>query len=188
MIMLNNHLKTFQRTLLALLMTTIAALPAMASESHADDWASPRSIVHALHETISAGPGEQRDWDRYRDLFLDGAMISMAIKSPRAPGIMAATTEELIEQTEANYGSTGFHEIPLIVDVAEFGALAVVTNSFEVKLRRDDAEPLMRGLNHFQLLNDGERWWIVSNISTVESGDWKLPAAFDPDRTSEGTR
>ncbi len=186
--MLDKHLQISLSILLALLVTGMAALPAVASEPHADDWASPRSIVHALHETISAGPEEQRDWDRYRDLFLDGAMVSMAIKSPRAPGIMAATTEELIEQTEASYGSTGFHEIPLIVEVAEFGAMALVTNSFEVKLRLEDPEPLMRGLNHFQLLNDGERWWIVSNVSTVEAGNWKLPDAFDPNQTSEGTR
>lgn len=181
-------LKTSRGILVALILTGIAAMPAMASEPHADDWASPRSVVHALHETISAGPGEQRDWDRFRDLFLDGAMISMAIKSPQASGIVAATTEELIEQTEANYAATGFHEIALIVDVTQFGAMALVTNSFEIKLRRDDAEPLMRGLNHLQLLNDGERWWIVSNVSTVESSDWKLPTAFDPNQTSEGAR
>ena len=75
-----------EMALLALVVTGIAAMPAVASEPHAEDWASPRSIVHALHETISARPGEQRDWDRYRDLFLDGAMVSMEIKSPREPG------------------------------------------------------------------------------------------------------
>lgn len=137
--MLNKHLKTSLSALGALILASTMVMPAVASASHADDWASPRSIVHALHETISAGPGEQRDWDRYRDLFLDGAMVSMAIKSPRAPGIMAATTEKLIEQTEASYRSTGFHEIPLIVEVAEFGAMAVVTNSFEIKLRLNAA-------------------------------------------------
>lgn len=169
----------------SVILAAAISIPAIASEPHADDWASPSSIVHALHETVSAGPGEKRDWDRYRELFLDGAMLSMAVKSARMPGIMAATPEELIDQTEAGYASTGFHEIPLVVEIAKFGAMAVVTNSFEVRLRLDDPEPLMRGLNHFQLLHDGERWWIVSNVSTVESADWKLPAPFDPDRTSE---
>jgi len=165
-----------------------AAAPIPAAEPHAGDWASPQSIVRAMHETVSADPGQARDWDRYRDLFVDGAMLSMAVKSARMPGIMAATPEGLIEQTEARYASTGFHEIPLVVEIAEFGAMALVTNSFEVRLRRDDPEPLMRGLNHFQLLHDGERWWIVSNVSTVESANWKLPAAFDPDRSGEGAR
>ena len=83
--MLNKHLKTSLGAFGGLILASFTVMPAVASESHADDWASPRSIVQALHKTISAGPGEQRDWDRYRDLFLDGAMVSMAIKSPRAP-------------------------------------------------------------------------------------------------------
>jgi len=183
--MFKKKIRTLRTTLPSLILAAAVSVPAAAAEPHADDWASPRSIVQALHETVSAGPGEKRDWDRYRDLFLDGAKLSMAVRSARMPGIMAATPEELIDQTEAGYASTGFHEIPLVVEVEEFGAMAVVTNSFEVRLRRDDPEPLMRGLNHFQLLHDGERWWIISNVSTVESADWKLPAAFDPDRASE---
>ena len=173
----------------SVMLTAAAAMPAAASEPHtedsASDWASPRSIVEALHETVSADPGKERAWDRYRDLFVDGAKLSMAARSPRMPGIMAATPEEMIERTEASYASTGFHEIPLVIEAARFGAMAVVTSSFEVRLRRDDTEPLMRGLNHFQLLHDGERWWIVSNVSTLETADWKLPAAFDPGPTAE---
>lgn len=178
--MFKKQVRILRTALPSVILAAAVSIPAVASEPHADDWASPRSIVQALHETVSAGPGEDRDWDRYRDLFLDGAKFSMAIRSARMPGIMAATPEELIDQTEASYASTGFHEIPLVVEIAEFGAMAVVTNSFEVRLRRDDPEPLLRGLNHFQLLHDGERWWIVSNVSTVESTDWKLPKAFDP--------
>lgn len=166
--------------LLTLLTVSAMAMPVAASESHSKDWVSPQAIVQALHDVVSADAGQQRDWDRFRELFLDGAMISMAVKSPHMPGLMVATPEELIQQTEANYAETGFHEIPLIYEVKEFGATALVTNSFEIRLRRDDEDPMIRGLSHFQLLHDGERWWIVSNISTVETSDWKLPPAFDP--------
>jgi len=169
-----------------LLLAAVAGTTAVnAAEDVHEDLQSPRAIVQALHELVSAEAGEQRDWDRFRDLFLDGAMLSVAIKSPRTPGIIAATPEELIAQTETNYATTGFHELPLIYQVEEYGAMALVTNSFEVKLRRNDAEPLMRGLNHFQLLHDGERWWIVSNISTVETDDWRLPPAFAPESHAE---
>ncbi len=170
---------------LLLLTVSVWLTPVIAAESAAKDWETPRGIVQALHELVSAEAGETRDWDRFRELFLEGAMVSMAVRSPRAPGIIVATPEELIQQTESNYASTGFHEIPLVYQVEEFGAMALVSNSFEVKLRRDDAAPLMRGLNHFQLLHDGERWWIVSNISTVETGDWKLPPAFVPESNAE---
>ncbi len=184
--MFNPASSTRRQFIAALIAATVLAMPAVASEPHSTDWASPESIVQALHEVVSADAGQSWDWDRFRALFIDGAMISMAVKSAHVPGLMVATPEELIQMTETSYASTGFHEIPLIIRTTEYGAMALVTNSFEIKLRRDDAEPLMRGLNHFQLLHDGERWWIVSNVSTIETDDWKLPATFDPSLADSG--
>jgi hypothetical protein len=143
-----------------------------------EDWASPEAIVHALYEVISADAGEARDWDRYRALFFDNTRFAVAMDSRIASGIMAMTSEEMVAQTEAAYGSTGFHEKALVTRVEQHGLMASVMSSFEVRLRRDDAEPLMRGLNHFQLLNDGERWWIISNVGVIESESSPLPAEF----------
>lgn len=158
-------------------LTGLMALPVSAAPK---DWETPRAIVQALYDVISADAGEQRDWDRYRDLFLDGAQLSMALDSKVASGIMAMSAEELVGQTESAYAATGFHELPLVTRVEQHGLMASVMSSFEIRLRRSDEAPLMRGLNHFQLLNDGERWWIVSNVSIVEKADAPLPAEFLP--------
>lgn len=171
------------RTLLATgmslgLMSTAHAGPA--------DWESPEAIVHALYETISADAGAKRDWDRYRALFLDGARMSVAMDSKIGSGIMGMDSEELIAQTESAYAATGFHEIPLVTKVEQHGLLASVMSSFEIRLRRSDKEPLMRGLNHFQLLNDGERWWIVSNVGTVDTPASPLPEAYLPKSAGGG--
>ncbi len=154
----------------------------LASTVHAgpEDWETPEAIVHALYETISADAGVKRDWDRYRALFLDGARLLVAMDSNIASGIMGMDSEELITQTESAYAATGFHEVPLVTKVEQHGLLASVMSSFEIRLRRSDKEPLMRGLNHFQLLNDGERWWIVSNAGTVETRTSPLPDAMLP--------
>jgi len=154
----------------------------LASTGHAssEDWKSPAAIVHALYETISADAGAKRDWDRYRALFIDGARLSLAMISSIGSGIMGMDSEELIAQTESTYAATGFHEIPLVTKVEQHGLLASVMSSFEIRLRSTDEEPLMRGLNHFQLLNDGERWWIVSKVGTVKTPASPLPEAFLP--------
>nr|AOH37408.1 hypothetical protein BGP89_04910 [Luteimonas sp. JM171] len=161
----------------------------MATTAHAgsEDWESPEAIVHALYDTISGDAGTQRDWDRYRDLFLDGARMSVAMDSSIGSGIMGMGSEELITQTETAYAATGFHELPLVTKVEQHGLLASVMSSFEIRLRTSDEEPLMRGLNHFQLLNDGERWWIVSNVGIVETPSSPLPEAFLP-RTRAGAK
>lgn len=169
----------FKRAVLRCLLATGLGLPLVATAGE-KDWQSPEAIVRALYEVISADAGAKRDWDRYRALFIDDARMSVSIKSKVAQGIVGMGTEELIAQTDSAYGSTGFHEIPLVTRVEKHGLLASVMSSFEVRLRRSDEKPLMRGLNHFQLLNDGERWWIVSNIGVVETEAAPLPAEFLP--------
>jgi hypothetical protein len=177
----------FKTTALRSLLAAGLALGLSATASAGPkDWESPEAIVDALYDVISADAGAQRDWDRYRDLFLDGARMSMAVDSKVASGIMGMAPEELITQTESAYAATGFHEIPLVTRVEQHGLLASVMSSFEVRLRRSDDQPLMRGLNHFQLLNDGERWWIVSNIGVIETPTSPLPSAFSqPAGTAE---
>jgi hypothetical protein len=169
--------QTFPRCNRMLAAGLVLMLPFSASAGP-EDWASPEAIVHALYEVISADAGEARDWDRYRALFFDNARFAVAMDSKIASGIMAVTSEEMVAQTEAAYGSTGFHEKALVTRVEQHGLMASVISSFEVRLRRDDAEPLMRGLNHFQLLNDGERWWIISSVGVIESESSPLPAEF----------
>lgn len=164
------------RCLLAAGLTSI--LPTTASAG-AEDWATPEVLVHALYETRSADAGEARDLERYRALFLDGARLSVAMDSRIGTGIMGLSSEELFAQTEGAYVASGLHQTALVTRVEQYGLLASVMSSYEMRLRRSDEQPLMRGINHFQLLNDGERWWIVSNIGTMESPDAPLPAAFE---------
>lgn len=168
--------QTFPRCTL-MLAAGLMLLP-LSATAGPEDWVSPEAIVHALYEVISADAGEARDWDRYRALFFDDTRFAVAMDSEIASGIMAMTSEEMVAQTEAAYGSTGFHEKALVTRVEQHGLMASVMSSFEVRLRRDDAKPLMRGLNHFQLLNDGERWWIISNVGVIESESSPLPAEF----------
>jgi hypothetical protein len=164
------------RCLLATGLTPFLTTPVSAGP---EDWQTPEALVHALYETISGDAGEQRDLERYRALFLDGARLSLAMDSKIGSGIMGLSSEELIVQTESAYAASGFHETALVTRVEQYGLLASVMSSFEVRLRSSDEQPLMRGLNHFQLLNDGERWWIVSNIGTIETLDEPLPPAFE---------
>lgn len=172
---------TFKRSAIRCLLLACLALGlAPAATAGEKDWESPEAIVHALYEVISADAGATRDWDRYRALFLDGARLSVAVDSDVASGIMGMAPEELIAQTESAYAATGFHEIPLVTRVEQHGLLASVMSSFEIRLRRSDEKPLMRGLNHFQLLNDGERWWIVSNVGVIETASAPLPKALQP--------
>lgn len=174
------NLKTTLNPGCVLLIAASALMLPCTASAGPEDWASPEAIVHALYDVISADAGEERDWDRYRDLFFEDARMLVAMDSAVASGILSQTSEELIEQTRTAYASTGFHELPLVTRVRQHGQMASVMSSFEIRLRRDE-KPLMRGINHFQLLNDGERWWIISNIGVIETADSPLPDEFLPE-------
>lgn len=143
--------------------------------SYEQDWQSPEAIIMALYKTISAGSGEERDWTRFRALFFQGAQFTMALPSTQAGGLITSDVEKMIEQTEAYYKDTGFYEIESDQHVIKYNQMANVYSSFEIKKSLTDDKPLMRGLNHFQLLFDGKRWWIVSNTSIVSNESVALP-------------
>ena len=43
---------------------------------------------------------------------------------------------------------------------------------------KDDAKPFARGINSFQLLNDGSRWWIVTIYWEAEDAGHQLPEKY----------
>lgn len=158
-----------------MLLWVAATWPATDRFSTPDRYSTPDQVIDALYAIISADAGESRDWDAFRDLFVASAQLVIAIDSDKASGLIASDVETLIAQTDAHYANSGFHEIELDRKTVVFGALASVYSSFEIKLRVSDANSLMRGLNHFQLLFDGDRWWVVANSGIIETSSWRLP-------------
>ena len=47
-----------------------------------------------------------------------------------------------------------------------------------VSRRTPEAEPFARGINSFQLMNDGTRWWVVSIMWDSERPDNPIPDRY----------
>ncbi len=142
------------------------------------DWQSPQAVIAALYDSISAEAGEQRDWQRFRALFFEGTRFTMALPPTETGGIVTTDVEKLIEQTEQLYKPIGFFEIETDQHIIKYNQMANIYSSFEIKKSLKDEQPLMRGLNHFQLLFDGKRWWVVSNTSILIDDTFKLAEQF----------
>jgi len=168
-----------KKVILALILCVILGQPVKAVDSESSvyeqDWQSPQAIVTALYAVVSAGPKEVRDWTRFRNLFFQGAQFTMAFESEQGGKIITSNVEQLIEQTELHYKDIGFYEIETDQHMIEYNHMANVYSSFEIKNTLTDVKPLMRGLNHFQLLCDGKRWWIISNTSILVDETFTLP-------------
>ena len=62
--------------------------------------------------------------------------------------------------------------------VEQFGNIAQVFSTYESRHNSGDAQPFQRGINSFQLVNDGKRWWIITILWQAETPDAPIPAEF----------
>lgn len=171
------------RTAAAIAIFTSLALagPSAAGAQEADpaDVASIDAIITAVYDVISGDAGERRDWDRWRTLFLAEATLS-----PTGPtqdgrwGRSILTPDTYVELAGANLERTGFVEAEVGRITEQFGNIAHVFSTYVSFRSRADTEPFQRGINSFQLLFDGTRWWVVSVFWQAESADHPIPTKY----------
>jgi hypothetical protein len=142
-----------------------------------DDVKSIDSILAALYDVIS-GPAGERDWNRFRSLFLPGATLTSAGKDREGNiHVRPRSVEDYVKNAGGYFAQHGFLESPIVSRVQTFGSIAHVFNSYESRGAAGEA-PFARGINSFQLAHDGKRWWIVSVLWDEERPDNPLPKEF----------
>ncbi|HKV25121.1 MAG TPA: hypothetical protein VJN93_11070 [Candidatus Acidoferrum sp.] len=132
-------------------------------------------ILRSLYDVISGPPGE-RDWNRFRSLFLPSAhLTSTSIAPDGSVRVHPVTVNEYASLAGSYFLNNGFFESPIVNRVQSFGNITQVFSSYESRHARADA-PFARGINSIQLLYDGKRWWIVSILWDEERPGNSLPA------------
>lgn len=184
-------MKVLSRSCAALLLA-FASLPTLAAEAapsgtsrqvqpsaRASDVESVDAIIAALYDVISGPPGQARDWNRMHSLFLpEGRMMVVSPQkdgsfkpvSMNVDGYIARSGKVLVEK--------GFFETEKARTTETFGQLVHVLSTYEARLGAPTNEPLMRGINSIQLVNDGKRWWIASLVWRSEDDKLKLPERY----------
>ena len=149
-------------------------------EADPKDVASLDAIMKAVYDVISGDAGKARDWDRMRTLFHKDARLIPSGKNPQT-GVIGArviTTEQYIQTSGPYLEKNGFHEREIGRHVDMYGNIAQVFSSYASFHKSDDKEPFMRGINSFQLLNDGKRWWVLTIYWQQETPDNLIPKQF----------
>jgi len=142
---------------------TVAAPPAKAVEPKAADVASMDSIIKAVYDVISGPAGQKRDWDRMRSLFTAKATLSAAVRTQKGDiRYIPMDVDGYISRSGPYLEQRGFFEREISRHADTFASISQVFSTYESRNKVDDKKPFERGINSFQLLNDGKRWWIVS--------------------------
>jgi hypothetical protein len=147
--------------------------------AHAADGASIDSILSATYDVISGPAGKKRDWDRFRALFAPGARLIPT--GPRKEGGVESRVvdvEGYIERSAKYLEGNGFYEREVARHTDSFGQIAQVFSTYESRHKADDATPFVRGINSFQLMNDGKRWWIVTIFWQGEGAGAEIPEKY----------
>jgi len=135
------------------------------------------AILAAVYDVIS-GPAGDRDWNRFRSLFVPQARFTALNKNP--DGSVAVTlisVDEFVQLAGELFKKEGFYEHAIVNRAQTYGNIAQVFSSYESRRARGE-KPFERGINSIQLLNDGKRWWVLSILWDVERPDNPLPAAM----------
>lgn len=141
-----------------------------------DDVKSMDAIMAAVYDVISGPAGQKRDWERFRSLFIPGARLIPVGKRPDATVYSARvlSPDDYVSRAQGAFDQQGFFEKEAARRVEQWGNIAQVFSTYESRHAPGD-QPFARGINSFQLLNDGQRWWIVTIYWQAESKDVSLP-------------
>jgi len=168
---------------LGLLPASAGAQRAEAPHTAADpaDVASADAIVAAVYDVISGPAGKARDWDRWRSLFLPEArLVAVGRAQDGTLRHRVMTPEDYVQGSGPMLEETGFFEREVHRIQEEFGPVVHLFSTYESRRSLEDPEPFARGINSFQLMYDGSRWWVLTIFWTSERPDLPIPARYLP--------
>jgi hypothetical protein len=158
-------------------MLSAADLAAKVPPPKSSDVSSSEAIIKAAYDAIS-GPAGNRDWNRFRSLFLPQARFTEVGKGPDGKVIVLTWgVDEFVREGTNVFAAEPFYENGIVNRPEGYGNMLTVLSSYESHHAVGD-KPFQRGVNSFQLLNDGTRWWIISIFWDSERADNPLPAKF----------
>ena len=82
--------------------------------------------------------------------------------------------EDFIRDAKEVFSKEAFYENAIVNQPESYGNMTQVLSSYESR-HSPGQNPFERGVNSFQVLNDGKRWWVVSIFWDSERPDNPLP-------------
>ena len=183
-----------KRSWMVVWVTVLLLLPAMGQEqskpeagktpqpsaaaANPQDVESIDAIVKAIYECISGPAGQKRDWQRFRSLYWPGArLIPTGRRLTGEVGTHVLSVDEYVARTEPYFEKNGFYESEVARQVNQYGHIAQVFSTYASR-KAPGEEPFARGINGIDLVNDGQRWWVLTVFWENESAENPIPERY----------
>jgi hypothetical protein len=152
-------------------------LAAKVPAPNAADVNSLDAILREIYKVIS-GPAGDRDWQRFRSLFLPQARFTQVGKQPDGSTfVISWSVDEFVRDAGIIFAKEPFYENAIVNHSESFGNMTQVFSSYESR-HAPSEKPFERGINSIQLLNDGTRWWVIAISWDSERAGNPLPKNF----------
>lgn len=159
---------------------SIAGHPNWPKANH-EDVKSVDAIVAATYDVISGPKGKERDWNRFRSLFVPDGRLTPTVALPDGHAdVRPMTVDQYVERVSAGFRTNGFFERGIAQKIESFGNIVQVFTTYESRHSAGDSTPFARGINSFQLLKDGDRYWVVSIYWDSERPGNPIPQKYLP--------
>jgi hypothetical protein len=155
--------------------------PASAPVASPKDVATEDAILGALYDVISGPAGQDRDWNRFRSLFMPKAQL-IAVAPLPGGGVrpIVMTPDDYAQRAGPKLRESGFFEREIARQTHAYADIAQVFSTYESRHAAADEKPFARGINSIQLMKDKTRWWVVSVYWEQETDANPIPEAFLP--------
>lgn len=151
-------------------------------EADPKDVAAVDAVVKAYYESLSGEGGDRRAFKkRYASLFARGAsIVTPTLQNDRGKNVphIRAIEDWMTRYPDDREGS--FYEWEVSRRTEEFGHMASVYSTYEIRTHKTDAEPRRRGITHFNLARIDGRWWIVTLQWSGTEASTPLPEKYAP--------
>ena len=170
-------------------------VPMPASIATHPDWPAAKNpadvdtiehLMASLYDVISGPAGQQRDWARFRSLFLPDAR--MGVIRPATPATadkpaytgdaILFTPDTYVERDDPFFKANGFFEHGIANRIETFGNLTSVWSTYESRHAPTDAQPFARGINTLQIVHAQGRFWIANIMWDDERPGLTLPDKY----------
>jgi len=132
--------------------------------TRSDESVTFRDITRRLYDVVSSPAGE-RDWESVRACYHPRAtMVRTGIDDAGQPFVLAMTFDEYIDNVTDLLADIEFSESEIQQSATVFGNVARLASIYEYEYRGSDDIRRGRGVNFFNLVNEGQGWKIMNIV------------------------
>ena len=154
------------------------AAPAAMPDAKPGDVDTVDHIMAAVYDVISGPIGQKRDWNRFRSLFIPEArLIPNGVRPDGSVGHRVLSPDDYVTRAGDSLEKSGFFENEVSRKQEQYANIVHVFSTYESR-REKNGTPFARGINSFQLLSDGKRWYVVTIMWEAEDPQHPLPAQY----------